>query len=390
MGARRRRERGNVGIWAALAFTTVGAFMALSVHAGRSYSNRVELQNGADAAALAAAAHLDGTQAGLDAGAEAAVLFGARHSTENRAISVAPADVTFGSWDRDGATFTEITGRTEADLLNIIAVQVRDARLDLPVALGPAFLGAPATTEVRASGVAVGGGPCEDRCAFPAAFADCSLLDASGNLKCDDRFYVLNNDWQDNLGLTSLASTKSASVPNIKDALDGCVPTSADTEIPVSNGNPINPVFDQSFVKSLPIEVVAPVVHPEQCETAHYEPCASSGPNGACTNAKFVGSMPVVGYVSLVVCYVTGPNVKTWPPADWGSGTPAQVGLWNECGAPPTQADFPGVPATHWPDFLKQTIFLKRRCHWIDAGSTRKKAGCQSFGIWTTRSRLVQ
>jgi hypothetical protein len=390
MYARRRRERGNIGIWAALAFTTSAGFMALAIHAGRSYSNRVELQNGADAAALAAAAHLDGTKAGLDAAAQAATAFGARHSTESQAISVAPGDVTFGSWDRASGTFTEIAGRTEADLRNVIAVRVRDARLDLPVGFGPAFLGASATTSVAAGAIAAGGGPCEDKCAFPAAFADCMLLDASGALRCDDHLYVLNSDWQDNLGLTSLDPEESASVPNIKAALDECVATSADTRVPVNNGNPINPIFDNKFVNSLPIEVVAPVVHAETCEAARYETCASSGPNAPCTNAKFVGDMPIVGYVSLVVCYVTGPNVKTWPPGDWGHGTPEQIGLWNECGPPPTQADFPGVPATHWPDFLKQTVFLKHRCHWLDPGTAGKKAGCQSFGIWTTRPRLVE
>lgn len=67
-----------------------------------------------------------------------------------------------------------------------------------------------------------------------------------------------------------------------------------------------------------------------------------------------------------------------------------QIGLWNECGAPPTKADFPDVPDTQWPDpFLKQTLFIKHRCHWKDPGRSRI-AGCESFGTWTTRSRLVR
>ena len=135
----RRRERGNIGIWAALACTTVAGFMALSIHAGRSYSNRVELQNGADAAALAAAAQLDGTQAGVDAATQAAEAFGARHRTENVRIAVGAADVTLGTWDRSTATFSPIAGRTAADLRQIIAVRVGDARTDLSVPFGPAF-----------------------------------------------------------------------------------------------------------------------------------------------------------------------------------------------------------------------------------------------------------
>jgi Flp pilus assembly protein TadG len=387
------RERGNIGIWAALAFTAVGGFMALAVHAGRSYSNRVELQNGADAAALAAAAQLDGTQAGVDAATQAAEAFGARHRTENVRIAVGAADVTLGTWDRSTATFSPIAGRTAADLRQIIAVRVGDARTDLSVPFGPAFLRASTTTSVGASAVAVGGGPCEDSCAFPGAFADCMMFNADGTLRCDDKFYVLNNDWQDNLGLTSLDPSKAASVPNIKAALNDCVHTSADTPVPVSNGNPVQPVFTPT--PTFPLVTIAPVVHPSSCQSAYYEKCAASGgPNSPCTNAKFVGDLPIVGYVSIVLCYVTKSTVKDWPPSDWGpsgSSTPEQVALWDECGPPPTQRDFPGVPDNEWPSpFLKQTIFLKNRCHWIDPGNRSHKAGCQSFGIWTSRSRLVQ
>lgn len=382
----RGRERGNVGVWAALTFTAVGSFMALAVHAGRSYSNRVELQSAADAAALAAAAHLDGTQAGIDAATAAAAAFAARHRTEDQVVTVAPADVTFGAWDRATHTFTPIAGRTAADLRNIIAAQVHDARLDLPVAFGPAFLRAGTTTSVRSSAVAVGGGPCQDRCAFPAAFADCMLLDADGNLRCDDRFYVLNSDWQDNLGLTSLDPARSASVPNIKDAIANCVETQADTQVPVTNGNALQPVFTHP-TPAYPFEVIAPVVHPDRCEAPHYEPCVGGSPTSPCANAKFNGDMPIVGYVSLVVCYVTTPSGTHWPLTGWGHGTPEQAPLWAECGPAPTQADFPDVPAAVWG---KQTIFLKKRCHWIDPGSRSGRGGCQSFGIWTTRSRLVE
>jgi Flp pilus assembly protein TadG len=389
-----RRERGNVGIWAVLAFATVTGFMALSVHAGRSYSNRAELQNAADAAALAAAAQLDGTQAGIDAATQAASQFGAAHRTENVAVGIGAGDLTFGAWDRATQTFTPISGRTAADLRNIIAVQARDARLALPVGFG-AFLGGSMSTSVRSSAVAVGGGPCEDHCAFPGAFADCMMVNPDGSLRCDGRYYVLNNDWQDNFGLTSLDPTRPASVPNVKAALSACVETSADTPVPVTNGNPIQPVFGSGHSSlTFPMDVVAPVVHAPNCSTAQYQPCNRSNPNDPCTNAKFVGDMTIVGYVSIIVCYVTGPSVPRWPPSDWGptgSSTPEQVELWSECGPAPIQADFPGVPATQWPNpFLKQTIFLKHRCQWIDPGTRTNKAGCQSFGLWTSRSRLVQ
>jgi hypothetical protein len=383
-----RPERGNVGIWGVLVFTVVGGFMALAVHTGRAYSNRGELQNGADSAALAGAAQLDGTTNGIGTAAAAAQQFGGLHYTENRSISIDPAaDVAFGSWDRASRTFTPITGRTAADLREIVAVQVRDARSSLPVQFGPAFLGASTTTTVGSGAVAVGGGPCQATCAFPAAFADCLMVDPSGDLKCNQRYYVLSNDWQDNLGLTSLDPSKPASVPNIKAALQSCVETSQGEQIPITNGNPMQPI---SKAMTFPIEVVAPVVHVPSCPPAGY--CPQTDPN--CVNPKFVGSMPVRGFVSIVVCYATGSNVKQWPPNDWGptgKSTPEEVELWNECGPAPTPADFPGVDPSKWPDpFLKQTIFLKQRCHWIDPGNQTVPGGCESFGIWTTHSRLVQ
>jgi hypothetical protein len=395
MGRRTRGERGNIAIWAVFAFTVVGGFMALAINVGRAYSNRGELQNGADAAALAAAAELNGALDGISHGEEAAGAFGAQHSTENLTIGIDPAnDVTFGEWDRETRVFTPVAGRSEADLQRIIAVQVRGARLGMPVAFGGPFLGGASAADVRSSAIAVGGGPCEDRCAFPAAFADCMLLDADERLKCDERFYVLNSDWQDNLGLTSLVPGESASVPSIKDALRACVETRADQPIPVTNGNPVQPLVP--FFPAFPAEVVAPVVHVERCEPARHEKCVSSGsgPEATCVNAKFVGDMPIRGYASFVLCYVTGSTVKTWPPADWGAnpdGSPETAALWAECGAAPTLADFPGVDPSQWPDpFLKHTIFMKHRCRWEDPGHRAGIGGCESFGIWTSRSRLVQ
>jgi len=401
MAGDRRRERGNIGIWAALAFTTVGSFMALAVHAGRSYSNRVELQNGADAAALAAAAQLDGTAAGVDAATQAAASFGAQHRTENVSIGIGASDVTVGTWDRASATFTPIAGRTAADLRRILAVQVADARTNLAVPFGPAFLGASSTTSVAASAVAVGGGPCEDECAFPGAFADCLLLDADGNLKCDDRYHVLKNDWQDNLGLTSLDPNKSASVQSIKDALKQCVHTSADTPIPVNNGNPINSVFGSSgngnnqsglgvFGSSLPVTVVAPVVHAPNCPSASF--CTGvKSQSDPCPNPRFNQDMTIVGYVAIVICYITDSNLKKnadgtyWPPSDWPSSNA-------DCGPAPTQADFDGLTDQQWNGgkYLTQTIFTKQLCNWRDPGNGSHKAGCESFGIWTSRSRLVR
>lgn len=390
MRTHRRAERGAILIWAVLGMVAIGALMALSLNVGRVFSVRGGLQNGADGAALAGAAELNGQLSGLARAQEAAVAVAGQHQTDSgQAVTLVPgSDVEVGTWDSAARLFTPTPGLTAADQRLINAVRVRDGRETargnpVPVVFGGAFL-ATRTLDVRAGAVAVGGGTCEDKCAFPAAFADCLLVGADGQLLCDDRFFVLNNDWQDNLGLTSLVPGVSASVPNIKSALGQCVDSSAGEAIPVSNGNPIQPISQDPFFNRLPIEVSAPVIHADSCPPAQYQKCTSLGPNDPCLNAKFVGDLTVVGYVTVKICYVTGAVVKVWPPSDWPVGDP-------DCGTAPGPETFPGVDLTQWPDpFLKQTLFMKHKCYVEQPGNQSGVGGCGFFGTFTTRSRLVE
>ena len=380
-------ERGAVLIWVVLGLVAFGSLTALAINIGRMLSVRGGLQNGADGAALAAAAELDGEATGIANGADAAVALAARHGTDSGQVIALDrdADVIFGTWDRQARTFTRVDGRSGAELRNINAVRVLDGREAargnaVPIVFGGAFLDR-RTVDVASAAIAVGGGPCGSDCAFPAAFADCMLVNPDGSLNCDGRIFTLNNDWQDNLGLTSLEPGVSASVPNIKDALSQCVSSAADEEIPVTNGNPMQPISNDPFFGQLPRDVLAPVVHVERCEPQRYEQCQRANPGSPCLNAKFVGDMTVVGYVSITVCYATGANVKAWPPADWPGGS---------CGAPPTIADYPGLDPAHWPDFLAQTMFLRVRCDVELPGDSAGTAGCGFFGTTSPRSRLVQ
>jgi Flp pilus assembly protein TadG len=385
-----RDPRGAVLIWAVLGLVAVGSLTALAINVGRVLSVRGGLQNGADAAALAGAAELNGQLSGLAAAPQAAVVLAGQHQTDSGlAVTIDPStDVVLGAWDRTTAQFTPVYGRTLTDLRNINAVQVRDGRETargnaVPVVFGGAFLSA-RTLDVRSAAVAVGGGPCEDKCAFPAALADCLLVNPDGSLNCDDRFYVFNSDWQDNLGFTSLEAGVAASVPNIKAALSQCVASSADQAIPITNGNPVQPISQDPFFHRLPLEVNAPVVHADRCFPAQYQKCVQSSPNGPCLNAKFVGDLTVVGYVTVKVCYITGSSVKTWPPADWPAGDP-------DCGTAPGLDAFPGVDPSQWPSpFLKQTLFMKHKCNVEQPGTQSGVGGCGYYGTYTTRSRLVQ
>jgi Flp pilus assembly protein TadG len=383
-----KRERGAILIWAVLGLIMVGSMLALAINVGRMVSVRGALQNGTDSSALAAAAELNGQETGISSGQEAAVALAALHTTDSGlSVAVDPAaDVVFGHWDHDTRAFTPIAGRTVADLRIINAVQVAAGRETaranpVPVAFGGAFV-TRHTVDVSTRSIAVGGGPAEAKCAFPAAFADCIMVKADGSLDCSERFYVLNSDWQDNLGLTSLDPDDPASVPNIKEALHRCVETSIGDEIPVTNGNMLQPISVDPYFNDLPLEVTSPVVHVERCEPAHFEPCNQTAADGPCMNAKFVGDLPIVGYATFVICYVTGANVGTWPPANW----PVE-----ECGRAPILEDFPGVDPNQWPDpFLKQTFFLKHRCNVTTEGPDAGVAGGDFFGTSSPRSRLVR
>lgn len=383
-------ERGAIIIWAVFALFVVGALAAISINIGRMLSVRGGLQNGADAAALAAAAELDGQLTGIAEAQAAAVALAGLHQTDSgQSIVIDPInDVIFGSWDRDARLFTPIPGRTEADLRAINAVRVLDGRETargnaVPVVFGGAFV-TPRTADVVAFATAVGGGPAEDECAFPVAIADCMFVNEDGSLRCDDRYFVLNSDWQDNIGLTSLEPGVPASVTNIKAALDQCIPSHIGEPIPISNGNPLQPISQDTYFNLLPRETIAPVVHVDRCPPAQYQKCVSTSPTDPCVNAKFVGDLVVEGYVTVVVCYVTGAQVKQWPPADWPVDSP-------DCGQPPTIVDFPGVDPSQWPDpFLKQTLFMKHKCERELPGDTSGTAGGGFFGTSTPRAQLVE
>jgi len=197
---------------------------------------------------------------------------------------------------------------------------------------------------------------------------------------------VLNEDYQDGLGLTSLAPDVAPTRSHVEAALaelqsGGCPPaTRAGDSLPVSNGVRMQYIVDEPYFAGLPRTVTLPVVEGDACPEPYYEACVPDhpGPNGTCTNATFVGDRAVTGYATFRVCHVTGPSVSTWPPPGW----PA------ECGAAPGPGDFNGVPS--WPGFLAHSVFLQLVCGVERDGARAGRAGCGQFGTSSPRSTLVQ
>lgn len=345
MGAPLRRggQRGAVAVVVALVLAVLLAFLGLTLNTGHGTSVRGELQNAADAAALAAARELNGQIGGQNAGRLMAGYYSALHDTDgSQPVAIDPAaDVTFGSWDFATSTFTPL-GTTSAELLASNAVRVRSGRESsrgsaLPVWLS-SFLGDTSTMDVRASAIAVGGGPCDERCVIPLAFADCSLVDSSGALKCNQSL-VFRNNIVDNAGLTGLGdganTSTERSILNAVNSGSSCVDVHERDVIDIQNGNNFNPLYN-GFNALVGRTVSAPVVDPVGCPD----------------NPRFNQSYPVIGFATFTIDYVG--NVGPDPRCPDGQGPCVQVTL---------------------------------KC---DQSTNDPKTGCSFFGLRTLTSRLVR
>src|SRR5438128_11359498 len=103
------RDRGAVAIMVAVALPLLAAFVALAVDVGHAYLVRNQLQNAADAAAMAGARALDGTPIGNAAARLSAMDFAARHNADGRSVQIdlnlgnAPGgDTVLGRWHLEG------------------------------------------------------------------------------------------------------------------------------------------------------------------------------------------------------------------------------------------------------------------------------------------------
>src|SRR5512141_2773947 len=94
----RRDERGAVTVLAAFLIVVVGAFMALALNTGHGVAIKGELQNAADAAALAGARDINGSLTAITTARGSANSFAGRHFTDPR-LPVAAETVEFGNWD---------------------------------------------------------------------------------------------------------------------------------------------------------------------------------------------------------------------------------------------------------------------------------------------------
>jgi len=220
-------ERGAVALLVAIVIVVLLGLLGFVLNAGHVTSAGGELQNGADAAALAAARELDGRSSGIAAARQVGGVFAGLHTTDTTLPMDIDTngDVRFCNWDHAGRTINWCLpwgsdpttapppsptpgARTEIQAAN--AVQIRDGRESrrgnaLPVWFS-AFLGNTSTIDARASATAVGGGPCETtRPLFPLAYISCRVSGPNG-VPCDSAIVFRNNN-QSTAAFTNLSDS---------------------------------------------------------------------------------------------------------------------------------------------------------------------------------------
>src|SRR5258708_5985252 len=141
----RRNERGAILVWFALGFLVVVGFIGIAVDIGRMYLVRTEGQTFVDAGALAAAAELDGTSAGITRAVNAAGTGWTKyhlHSLSFPAPTVEFATSSTGAWTAPGSVPSPPTNYRFARVTTNVS---------LPMYLMPIFTGTDnATVAARA------------------------------------------------------------------------------------------------------------------------------------------------------------------------------------------------------------------------------------------------
>jgi Flp pilus assembly protein TadG len=97
--ARRGRQRGAIGIMVALSAVVLLGFLGVVIDLGRLHVMKTELQNAADACALAAAFELDGNAGALTRAENAGIAVGTRNQVnfQSAAVAVTAADIRFST-----------------------------------------------------------------------------------------------------------------------------------------------------------------------------------------------------------------------------------------------------------------------------------------------------
>lgn len=193
--ADRQSESGLVAVSTALMLMALMGFFAIAFNVGVLMETRAQLQNGSDAAALAAARSLNGKADGLGAARVAAFDYSQRHQAYGQAITIDEfgQDLVFGRWHllgseclfgSSGHDCFETLSITEPRKISAVKINNgRDGGLThnplIPLPFG-AIVGA-STGSVSSRAIAVGGGAAAVQCSLPLVVAECKIVNPLSN-----------------------------------------------------------------------------------------------------------------------------------------------------------------------------------------------------------------
>jgi hypothetical protein len=276
MRVRQVKERGAIAVLAAVVLVVVGGFMALALNVGMIMNTKGQLQNASDSAALAAAASLDGTNAGIDNAPIKAWNYSQAHLVTGEPVEIHPYsdDVILGhwhflstecTWGADTPCFEPIPNPGALDpatggYLRVQAVKVTNGRdggnhNDPLTTYFGAFLQTERPTNVPSKAVAVGR-LAKVACPMPFGVDLCQVVDQdgeyAGKIPCDasgltpDKTFYFVNDKVDTLGFIDVTGEgKTPNIQYVRDQINdraSCTTRGAIGMANMQNGNALNAV----------------------------------------------------------------------------------------------------------------------------------------------------
>jgi hypothetical protein len=295
--------------------------LGLAINAGHLLAVRGETQNAVDAAALAGADQLDGTNAGITLVTPASTNFAAAHRRDSSDPVVASA-IEVGRWHRDTRSFeTGVTNPADVNAVRVVSSMPETVWF-------AAFLGREGAdagqTNVGAQAIAVGGGPTHLKCmTLPIVVSNCEFP-----FTCNPGDVVRvfwGPDGTDNVAWTEgvIGNVNTSDVVDLIEAIgpeDDCDrPLDVGPEISVNNGTK-TPACNamEALIARYPGRVYfVPKIHVAVCPSPK--------------TTKFVGDYPIEEFIGLEIMAVNC------------SGSPKYMDLRMRCQVrPPPGADGAG------------------------------------------------
>lgn len=161
--ASRKRQRGAVAIMVGILIVSLIGMLGIVIDLGHLYVRKTELQNAADAAALAGVKQLNGQAAGIDAAVAAAIAMAAANASDigQTPVAIAAAQIRFSRVSPDGPWSDVATARADPAQYHFIKVDTSGiAQETRPTWFMPVLN--PALASTTTNGMAVAGAPlCE-------------------------------------------------------------------------------------------------------------------------------------------------------------------------------------------------------------------------------------